>query len=188
MADARSSGRVDARPKALQSSGMSSPALLRDADASDAADLAALYNHYILETTFNLEETALAPGAMQARIDASYAAGLPWLVLRDPSRLLGFACAGAWKARSGYRHTVEVSVYLAPDAHGIGHGSRLFDALLRRLPGAGVHAAIAGITLPNPASIALHETFGFRKIGHFSDVGRKFGRWIDVGYWQRLLA
>jgi len=83
--------------------------------------------------------------------------------------------------------SVETTIYLAPGAIGRGFGSRLYGELLVALQALPIHAAMGGIALPNPASIALHEHCGFRKVGHFEQVGRKFGSWIDVGYWQRLL-
>ena len=98
----------------------------------------------------------------------------------------GYAYAAPWRARAAYRHSVETSIYLAPGAGGRGLGARLYRALFAALP-SHVHAAIGGVSLPNPASVALHERLGFRKVAHFREVGRKFGRWIDVGYWQRLL-
>jgi phosphinothricin acetyltransferase len=78
-------------------------------------------------------------------------------------------------------------VYLHPASVGKGIGSRLYDALLTELRGRQIHTVIGGIALPNKASVALHERFGFEKIAHFKEVGRKFGEWIDVGYWQLIL-
>lgn len=101
--------------------------------------------------------------------------------------MLGYAYAGPWKARAAYARTVETSVYVAVDASGQGLGRCLYAALIQRLQDAGMHALISGISLPNPASVALHESFGFAHVGNFRQVGHKFGRWIDVGYWQLLL-
>jgi len=80
-----------------------------------------------------------------------------------------------------------VSVYLAPEQTGKGAGSRLYTELFLRLSALGYHVVIGAITLPNPASIALHEKFGMEKVGHFKEVGFKFGKWVDVGYWQGIL-
>ena len=124
---------------------------------------------------------------MSRLIDATTAAW-PWLVAEARGQVLGYAYANQWKPRSGYRHTVESTIYLDPSHLGRGGGSALYASLLEMLRERGVHCAIAGIALPNAASIALHEKFGFRKVAHFRENGIKFGRWIDVGYWQRELA
>ena len=92
-----------------------------------------------------------------------------------------------WKARSGYRFAAEISIYLAPAQTRRGFGSALYTRLLENLRARNVHCAIGGAALPNPASVALHERLGFTKVAHFRENGFKFGRWIDVAYWQRML-
>jgi len=99
----------------------------------------------------------------------------------------GYAYASAWKTRSAYRFSVESTVYVAADHCGRGIGTRLYRALIAALREQNVHYVTGGIALPNPASVALHERLGFRKNGHFSEVGFKFGRWVDVGYWELIL-
>ena len=113
--------------------------------------------------------------------------GLPWLVAELHNQIIGWAYASPWKSRSAYRHSVEITVYLSKQNQSQGYGSRLYQALFAELQKLPVHSVIGGITLPNDASIALHEKFGLRKIGHFKEVGYKFGRWLDVGYWQATL-
>ena len=135
--------------------------------------------------TFELE--AVPAADMATRIAGMQQAGLPWLVASIDGVMLGYAYASPWKARAAYARTVETSVYVAVDAAGQGLGKRLYAALIQRLRDAGMHALIGGISLPNPASVALHEAFGFAHVGNFRQVGHKFGRWIDVGYWQLLL-
>jgi len=128
------------------------------------------------------------PGrVMGERIDAVLAAGLPWLVAVEDGRVSGYAYASVWNPRSAYRHTVECTAYLAPEATGRGLGTQLYEELFARLRQLDVHAVVAVITVPNPASVALHERFGLRRAGVFREVGRKFGAWIDVGYWQGTL-
>ena len=161
-------------------------ALIRSAVPADAREIADIYNHYVLKTIVTFEEAPVAPAEMAGRI-AEVRASYPWLVAATDDRIVGYSYAGKWKGRSAYRHTVESAVYLAPDAVGRGLGSTLYAALLEDLPSRAVHVVIGGIALPNPASVALHEKFGFRKTGEFKEVGRKFGRWIDVGYWQRTI-
>lgn len=108
------------------------------------------------------------------------------MAVRDGD-VIGYAYASKWKGRCAYRFAVETSVYVDSSARGAGVGTVLYEALFAALGGRGIHAAIGGIALPNEASIALHERFGMKKVAHFEQVGFKFDRWIDVGYWQRLL-
>lgn len=114
-------------------------------------------------------------------------APLPWLVLEEGNTITGYAYSGLWRTRSAYRHTVETTVYLAPDAVGGGRGTLLYTTLLGLLREQGLHTAMGVIALPNDASVALHEKLGFHRAGLFSEVGRKFDRWVDVGYWQLVL-
>lgn len=111
------------------------------------------------------------------------AATLPWLVIEEAGVLAGYARASPWKTRPAYRHTVEGSVYVDSRFQRRGHGRRVYEALLAELRSREVHVVLAGIALPNPASIALHERLGFAPAGLMREVGWKFGRWIDVGYW-----
>lgn len=159
---------------------------VRDAVAGDAAAVALVYNHYVETTSISMETETVGSADMQARIAAVQAAGLPWLVLLDGGGLAGYAYASPWRARPGYRHAVETSVYLAPGQRGRGHGLHLYRSLLARLEGR-CHSVIGGIALPNPASVALHARLGFRQVACFSEVGHKFGQWIDVAYWELLL-
>lgn len=161
--------------------------MIRDASVSDAQAIVSIYNHYIRESIATFEEVELGAQDMADRIQAVQAAGLHWLVLVEDERLVGYAYAANWHRRSAYRHSVEVSVYLAADVAGKGWGSRLYDQLFARLRDNDVHVVIGGISLPNPASVALHEKFGMVQAAHYKEVGRKFGRWLDVGYWQVIL-
>lgn len=160
---------------------------VRAAGAGDAAAIAAIYNHFVLHSAISFEEEAVSADNMAQRIDDVQRASLPWLVAERDGALLGYAYATKWRVRHAYRFSVETSVYLAPDAAGHGTGSMLYAALLEQLRQAGCHLVIGGIALPNPASIALHEKFGFEKVAHFKEVGFKFGAWRDVGYWQKIL-
>ena len=159
--------------------------IMRAATSADATDIAEIYNHYILETIVTFEEEAVDAAEMQNRI-AEVTAQFPWLVWERGGVVVGYAYASAWKSRCAYRNSVETTVYLRQGEGGMGIGSQLYIALLQRLESQGLHAAIGGIALPNEASIRLHEKCGFQKIGEFIEVGFKFGKWINVGYWQRI--
>jgi phosphinothricin acetyltransferase len=140
----------------------------------------------VRETVVTFEEAAVAEHDMAQRI-AEVAGRLPWFVWEQGGAIQGYAYAAAWKARSAYRHSVESTVYLSPSATGRGIGTQLYQALIADLRGRNAHCVVGGIALPNPASIALHEKLGFRRIGQFSEIGWKFGQWVDVGYWQLVL-
>ena len=160
--------------------------MIRSATPADADAICAIYNHYIQHTTATFEEVAVQPEEMRQRI-AEVQALFPWLVAEDEGRLVGYAYASRWRARSAYRYSVEATVYLDHELVGRGWGSRLYQELFAQLEAAGIHAVMGGITLPNPASVALHEKQGFRKVAHFEAVGWKQDHWLDVGYWQLLL-
>jgi phosphinothricin acetyltransferase len=110
------------------------------------------------------------------------------LVARGPDGAIAYATSSPYRPRAAYDPTVETSVYVAPEHTGRGVGLALYEALLRELETADVHRAIAGITLPNPGSIRLHERCGFREIGRFSEQGRKFGRYWDVAWYERAMG
>lgn len=160
----------------------------RPARLDDARRIAAIYNHYVRETVITFEEVPVTDDEMASRIATVLGAGFPWLVATAGEQVVGYAYGGPWKPRSAYRFTTETTVYLAPDHVGQGLGAPLYGALIERLSLLGLHVAIGGIALPNAASVALHEKLGFRPAGRLPEVGFKFGRWIDVGYWQRTLA
>ncbi|WP_229256532.1 arsinothricin resistance N-acetyltransferase ArsN1 family B [Duganella lactea] len=171
---------------------MSDPAkavmTIRDAAAGDARVVADIYNHYILNTTITFEEQAVTDTDMAQRIADVQGAGLPWLVVESDGEVAGYAYATKWRVRHAYRFSVESTVYLAPALSGKGLGRALYSELLLRLAKSGYHLVIGGIALPNAASIALHEKMGFEKVAQFREVGFKFDRWLDVGYWEKHLG
>lgn len=161
--------------------------MIRNVEIGDASALARIYNPYVQDSTITFEEQIVADEPMAERVREILDSGLPWLVDEDDGIVRGFAYASRWKGRCAYRYSVETTVYLDRSATGRGLGHRLYAELLERLRAKKLHVAIGGIALPNPASVALHERLGFRKVAHFAEVGFKFGRWIDVGYWERIL-
>ncbi|HVN93863.1 MAG TPA: GNAT family N-acetyltransferase [Terracidiphilus sp.] len=160
--------------------------MLRTVTPDDAPAIADIYNHYIRSSLATFEEELLAPDDMRYRI-AETTKTYPWLVCEEEDKLLGYAYGRRWRERAAYRYAVEASIYLDPAALGKGIGSVLLGALLCELRNRGLHCVMGGVSLPNEASVALLEKFGFRPVAHFKEVGYKFDRWIDVGYWQLML-
>ncbi len=158
--------------------------MIRPAQPGDAEAIARIYNYYILNTVITFEEQPITAQDMAQRMLQITAENLPWLVAESAGGIAGYAYASRWKDRSAYRYSVESTVYLDAEARGMGYGSQLYGALLADLRQGEVHVVIGGIALPNEASVRLHEKLGFRKVAHFKEVGYKFVRWIDVGYWE----
>jgi L-amino acid N-acyltransferase YncA len=161
--------------------------MIRAATESDAQAIADIYNYYIANTVVTFEEQAISKNDILERMEKITGASLPWLVAEDGGVVIGYAYAGKWNVRSAYRHTVESTVYLSNSSVAKGWGTRLYQALFDTLRHKSIHVVIGGITLPNPASVALHEKFGMKQVAHFPEVGFKFGKWLDVGYWQTEL-
>ena len=161
--------------------------MLRAATVADAAAIAEIYNHYVLHTIITFEEEAVTEAEMAGRITEVLGLKLPWFVWEEEGRVIGYAYAGKWKSRCAYRYSVESSIYLAKDATGRGLGTKLYVALIDALRARGIHSIIGGVALPNPASVGVSEKLGFQKIGQFKEVGWKFEKWIDVGYWELIL-
>jgi phosphinothricin acetyltransferase len=161
--------------------------VIRPATTGDCEAVARIYNHYILDTAVTFEEQAVSSNEIAGRIDKVLSASLPYLVALRDDQVVGYSYAGKWHERSAYRFAVETTIYLDPAHVGKGLGNALYRALLGRLEEKDLHVAIGGIALPNPASVALHERLGFKKVAHYAQVGFKFDGWIDVGYWQRMI-
>lgn len=161
---------------------------IRAATEEDASGIVAIYNHFVVHTVVTFEEHVIDAIEMLRRMQGVWIASLPWLVAEEAGRVIGYAYASKWKERSGYRFSVEATVYCAPDATGRGVGTRLYAGLFPMLRDRGVHAVMGGIALPNEGSVALHEKFGMKKVAHFEQTGFKFDGWIDVGYWEVLLS
>ena len=159
---------------------------IRPVNSDDAEAICAIYNHYVQNSTISFEEDGVSPTEMSRRI-VDVTESLPWLVIENEGVVDGYAYATKWRARSAYRFSVEITVYLSPSAIGKGYGASLYANLMEQLATLGVHAVIAGIALPNEKSIKLHEKIGLKKIAHFEQVGFKNQQWIDVGYWQKMM-
>ena len=159
---------------------------IRPAAADDADQISKIYNHYIATSHATFELEPINSTEMRRRILDTVDQDYPFLAAVDDAAIVGYAYGRPFRPRPGYRHAVEVAVYVHPGHQGIGIGKLLYDRLLSLLFKSGAHSLIATIALPNDASVRMHERFGFVKSGHFREVGRKFDRWIDVGYWQLL--
>jgi len=159
--------------------------MIRNAEPTDAAAIAGIYNHYVLETTITFEEEPVSEAEMARRMADNRG---PWLVCESRGAVVGYCYAKPFHVRSAYRHSVETTVFLHPKATGARLGRALYEALLDKLAAGPVHRVIAVIALPNEPSVKLHEHFRFVKSGQLSEVGRKLGRWIDIGYWVRDLG
>jgi phosphinothricin acetyltransferase len=162
--------------------------LIRDADSRrDAAACAEIYTPYVRETPISLEEHAPTVHEIRTRIETTTRTH-PWLVAEDGTELIGYAYATRHRERACYRWATDVTVYVAPRSQRRGVGRALYEALFEALENQGFRIACAGITLPNPASVGLHEALGFRPVGVYRKIGWKFGAWHDVGWWQLELA
>lgn len=169
--------------------GPMTPPLVRDATEADMGAVAAIYAHHVLTGVASFEEAAPSPNDMAARRAAVLALGAPYLVAERDGRVAGFAYAGSYRARPAYRHTVEDSVYVAPDALGRGLGRALLAQVIARCEAAGFRQMVAVIgDSANEGSIALHAALGFREVGTLMAVGFKFGRWVDSVLMQRALG
>jgi phosphinothricin acetyltransferase len=159
---------------------------IRYATPADANAVCGIYNPYVTDTIISFEEAPVGESEMAARI-GDLTRTHPWYVYETAGDIVGYAYAGPWRSRAAYRDAVETTVYVESGRVGSGIGSKLYDALIPELRRRSFHCAMGGIALPNAASVALHEKKGFVKVAHFREVGWKFQRRIDVGYWELVL-
>jgi L-amino acid N-acyltransferase YncA len=163
-------------------------ATVRDATVADAEACAEIYAPFVTDTAVTFEVEPPSAEAFANRIDTALTTHA-WLVVEDGSSgVLGYAYGGPYKTRSAYRWSCEVSVYVRPGHEGSGYGRLLYAALIDRLGARGYRTAVAGMTLPNPASVGLHTALGFEPIGTFRAIGWKLGSWHDVSWMQRPLG
>ena len=160
--------------------------MIREATVDDSLAISEIYNYYVLHTIITFEEKEVSSEEFKHRI-FNITSKYPWLVFEENKQVLGYAFASQWKVRSAYDRTVEGGIYIDHNSYGKGIGSLLYQELLTVLKEKQFHAVLGGIALPNERSIALHEKLGFQKVAELKQVGLKFGKWIDVGYWEKLL-
>jgi L-amino acid N-acyltransferase YncA len=162
--------------------------LIRHADpARDARACAEIYGPFVRDTAISFEDTPPDAQELAGRIER-VSATHPWLVAEAQEQVLGYAYASPHRDRPAYRWAADVAVYVGERHRRQGVGQRLYGALLPLLTRQGLRSACAGITLPNPGSVALHEKFGFRPVGVYRRIGWKAGAWRDVGWWQAELG
>lgn len=160
--------------------------MIRSVRITDAKTIANIYNYYVKETNITFEKESVNEEIMKTRIE-TVTAKYPWIVYEEEGEVIGYAYSSKWRERIAYSQTSETSVYLYKDARGKGIGKLLYVELLSRMKSADLKVAIGCITMPNDASVRLHEKLGFSKVGIFHEVGYKFDQWLDVGFWELKL-
>ncbi len=159
---------------------------IRPAVRADVPRLTEIYNHYVIHTPVTFDVEPYTVEKREVWFNQFAAAGrYRILVAATDGVVLGYVCTMRFRPKTAYETTVETSIYCATDAVGKGIGWRLYAALFEALRDEDIHRYVAGYTLPNPVSAALHERFGFKRVGIFSEVGRKFGKYWDVAWNER---
>lgn len=162
---------------------------VRPAGEADLDGINSLYNEYVLTAHYTFDVEPMSIDARREWFSHYGDSGRHRvLVAVDGDQVIGYVSSGRYRVKAAYETSIETSIYLAPEATGMGIGTKLYTALFEALEGEDVHRAYAGISLPNPASIALHQRFGFKKAGHYSEQGRKFGRYWDVAWYEKALG
>jgi phosphinothricin acetyltransferase len=160
--------------------------IVRPVSIADAQAMTDIYNYYVLNTPVTFEEEPLSREEMENRIRA-FSPRYPWFVREEGGELVAYAYAHRWHERAAYRFSAEDTVYVKQGFQGRGIGRTLLGMVVEGLKKQGVHVVMAVITVPNEGSAGLHESLGFKKTGHFSEIGWKLGQWRDVGYWELVI-
>jgi L-amino acid N-acyltransferase YncA len=162
--------------------------LIRPAVRDDLSDIAAIYNHEIVNSTatFDLEPPTF--GYWEARLASPHPGDHLLVAVDEDEDVVGYAYSWSYRPRPAYNLTRETSIYLDPSVRGRGIGGLLYPALLDAMTQSGVHTAVALVALPNPGSVALHKTCGFEHVGTMREVGFKFDQWVDVEWYQKMLG
>jgi phosphinothricin acetyltransferase len=162
---------------------------VRPATKDDLEAINDIYNHYVLESHYTFDDEPLTMETRREWFSHYGPTGRHRVfVATDGDEVIGYATSSRYRPKPGYLTSVETSVYLAPDAIGKGAGTRLYETLFKSIEGEDLHRALAGIALPNPESIALHEKFGFKRVALYTEQGRKFGRYWDVAWFEKPLG
>ena len=161
--------------------------MIRSAGKFDADHISEIWNPYIRETAITFTTLEKTPAAIVAMIEEKAQVKVPFLVAEDAGKVLGFATYAQFRGGPGYARTMEHSIMLSQDAKGGGIGRALMGALEAAACQNDVHSLVAGISAENPDAIAFHQAIGFKKVGHVANAGRKFGRWMDLIFLQKML-
>lgn len=161
--------------------------MIRAVKIEDAEQIRQIYNYYVQNTVITFEEQIVELGEMEKRIIDTTATH-PWFVLEEESLVQAYAYGSPWRVKSAYRFSTELTVYVHRNSRGKGFGTDLYKYLINDLIDRGMHCLYGVIALPNEGSTGLHDKLGFKKCGHFNQVGFKFGNWIDVGYWEKVVS
>ena len=157
--------------------------MIRKFELKDTSQIVEIYNYYVLNSIITFDKVPFSVEEYASKIK-NISAKFPCIIFEEKNEILGYAYASSWRAKPSYIQTVESTVYVKNGIHGKKIGSLLYNELLKQLKGLDYHSIIGGISLPNDPSIKFHEKFGFEKVAHFKEVGKKFGKWVDVGFWQ----
>ncbi|MDT0551779.1 GNAT family N-acetyltransferase [Urechidicola vernalis] len=160
--------------------------MIRKVQLKDAKQIVAIYNYFVLNSIVTFDKTPFSESDFVTRIK-NIQKKYPFIVFEENGAILGYAYANKWREKPAYKQTIESTVYVKHNIHNKGIGSKLYKELLNNLRENNYHTVVGGLSLPNDASIKLHENFGFKKVAHFKEVGFKFGDWVDVGFWQLKL-
>lgn len=161
--------------------------MIRNVKLSDAERITEIYNYYIENTAVTFDENPVAKEKIRQKIEDIRTKGYPYIVYEERGLLTGYAYINTWRPHSAYNITLETSIYLDMQYAGKGLGTKLYEVLIEESRKMNIHSLIAVISLPNGLSRKLHEKFGFRLVGNFKEAGIKFGRLIDVEFWQKIL-
>ena len=157
--------------------------MIRNVQIEDAQELLDIYNYYVVNTVITFDLEALSLDAFKEKI-TTVSDDYPFIVYEENGEILGYAYGSKFRPKPAYNNTAESTVYLKHGAQGKQIGSKLYNELLFLLKQKNVHVVLGVLTLPNEASVKLHEKFGFKEVAHLKEVGLKFGKWQDVGFWQ----
>lgn len=160
--------------------------MIRSVHIDDASALLDIYNYYVLNTTVNFDIDPLSLETFTDKIN-HIVSEYPYIVYEENNEILGFAYGSRFRPRPAYNYTAESTVYVKHTAHGKQIGSKLYTELIRLLKETDLHTVLGVLTVPNDASINLHEKFGFEQVAHLKEVGLKFGEWQNIGIWQLKL-
>jgi phosphinothricin acetyltransferase len=160
--------------------------IIRKATLEDAIKICNIYNYYIENTAVTFETSPISEIEMRQRMENIINAGFLFYVGEINDKIIGYCYTQRWKDRCAYETTIEESIYLDKNETGKSYGTQLFKHLLENIDKTETHVLIGGICIPNDDSVRLHEKFGFKQISNMKEIGRKFGKWQDVGHWQLI--